>query len=334
MYIALENGETISAESQHPFEASGELVFTADENYEEHITDPTYYNQGLLFSDTFGKSDIDSSKFESDTVQPSFIVCKEATDDFVEFCSHDNVPVLEVANTDEVVETVTTSGECIAGVADTIDKAKNLCNSFEWEESFHKNVTYDFVEEYETDGPNLTVIDCGIKASILEKLRNKNFNITVIPYEEASVSAIKYFKPDLLFISNGPGSPEHYTYLEDVIDFFFMKIPLSGVGLGHQIIANSLRGSVTRNDIHSKKKIKDVENGETITRSINSSYTVTSTGPFEVSHTLGDQIQGLVSKEFGVKTVQFYPKSGFYDTLWSMANGFREQEERYAYDGQ
>jgi anthranilate synthase/aminodeoxychorismate synthase-like glutamine amidotransferase len=51
---------------------------------------------------------------------------------------------------------------------------------------------------------------------------------------------------DLVVISPGPGTPEEATWATDLLTSSIGKVPVLGVCLGHQVIARTLGGVVTR----------------------------------------------------------------------------------------
>ncbi|MCW1941110.1 aminodeoxychorismate/anthranilate synthase component II [Bacillus anthracis] len=64
--------------------------------------------------------------------------------------------------------------------------------------------------------------------------------------DEVTISDIENMKPDFLMISPGPCSPNEAGISMDVIRYFAGKIPIFGVCLGHQSIAQVFGGEVVR----------------------------------------------------------------------------------------
>jgi carbamoyl-phosphate synthase small subunit len=79
--------------------------------------------------------------------------------------------------------------------------------------------------------------DFGVKRNILRMLASRGCHVTVVPAQTSAVEALKY-KPDGVFLSNGPGDPEPCDYAiaatRELID---SGIPTFGICLGHQILA-------------------------------------------------------------------------------------------------
>src|SRR5699024_5745526 len=55
-------------------------------------------------------------------------------------------------------------------------------------------------------GKRITVVDLGMKHSILHELTERQCNVTVVPFNY-SAEEILQFKPDGVLFSNGPGNP-------------------------------------------------------------------------------------------------------------------------------
>ena len=69
-------------------------------------------------------------------------------------------------------------------------------------------------------------------------------NIRVFRNDEVSAEKIKEFAPDRIVISPGPGKPQDAGISRDVLQTFFDKIPVLGVCLGYQIIAETFGGKI------------------------------------------------------------------------------------------
>ena len=85
------------------------------------------------------------------------------------------------------------------------------------------------------------VIDCGIKHNILSILAYLNCNVTVVPIT-ATAEEILQFKPDGIFISNGPGDPSAVPYIVAEIKKLLGKKPIFGICFGHQLLGQALGG--------------------------------------------------------------------------------------------
>ena len=84
---------------------------------------------------------------------------------------------------------------------------------------------------------HVVAYDFGVKHNILRMLAQRGCQVTVVPAQTSAKAALA-FKPDGIFLSNGPGDPQPCDYAiaaaRELID---TGIPVFGICLGHQIMA-------------------------------------------------------------------------------------------------
>ena len=84
---------------------------------------------------------------------------------------------------------------------------------------------------------HVVAYDFGVKRNILRMLAERGCKVTVLPAQTPATEALKY-KPDGIFLSNGPGDPEACDYaIAAVKELVDTGIPTFGICLGHQIMA-------------------------------------------------------------------------------------------------
>ena len=84
---------------------------------------------------------------------------------------------------------------------------------------------------------HVVAFDFGIKRNILRMLASRGCRVTVVPAQTSAVQALAY-RPDGIFLSNGPGDPEPCDYaIEATRSLIAAGIPTFGICLGHQIMA-------------------------------------------------------------------------------------------------
>ena len=67
--------------------------------------------------------------------------------------------------------------------------------------------------------------------------------------DKVTIDDLKVLHPDAIVISPGPGRPEDAGISLDVVSHFSGTVPILGVCLGHQVIAQSFGGTI----IHAKQ---------------------------------------------------------------------------------
>jgi para-aminobenzoate synthetase component 2 len=158
--------------------------------------------------------------------------------------------------------------------------------------------------------------------NLVQYLGELGEELRVFRNDKITVPEIEKLKPSRIVISPGPGTPEDSGVSRDVIRHFAGKLPILGVCLGEQSIADVFGGKVVRakklmhgktSQIHHDKKtiFKGLPDPFTATR-YHSLIVEKSSLPdcFEVSAwTDEDEIMGLRHKEYKVEGVQFHPES-------------------------
>ncbi|MDE2078205.1 MAG: glutamine-hydrolyzing carbamoyl-phosphate synthase small subunit [Burkholderiales bacterium] len=84
---------------------------------------------------------------------------------------------------------------------------------------------------------HVVAYDFGVKRNILRMLAERGCKVTVVPAKTPAAEVLKY-KPDGIFLSNGPGDPEPCDYaIAAAKELMETGIPTFGICLGHQIMA-------------------------------------------------------------------------------------------------
>ena len=147
-------------------------------------------------------------------------------------------------------------------------------------------------------------------------------DVEVYRNDEITVEEIEAMHPKQIVISPGPGTPDDAGISLNLIKHFGGKIPLLGVCLGHQAIAQAFGGKVVRapNLMHGKAS-EISHDGRTIFQGLedrlpagryHSLIVEHSSLPecLEISATTADGvIMGLRHRQMTVEGVQFHPES-------------------------
>jgi para-aminobenzoate synthetase component 2 len=140
--------------------------------------------------------------------------------------------------------------------------------------------------------------------------------------DEITIREIEEINPDFLMISPGPCSPNEAGISMPAIEHFAGKIPIFGVCLGHQSIAQVFGGEVVRAQRLMHGKTSQIfHDGKTIFSDVPNPFTATryhslivkkETLPscFEISAwTEDDEIMAIRHKTLPIEGVQFHPES-------------------------
>ena len=158
--------------------------------------------------------------------------------------------------------------------------------------------------------------------NLVQLFGEMDVDLTVKRNDEISIDEIKKLKPDRICISPGPGRPEDAGISSDLICELGPRVPILGVCLGHQCIAQAFGGEVVRaerlmhgktSQIHHQLRgvFKDLAEPLEATRyhslivrreSLPDSLEIT-------AETDDGEIMGLQHRQFPIHGVQFHPES-------------------------
>lgn len=87
----------------------------------------------------------------------------------------------------------------------------------------------------------------------------ENVEVKVVRNDEISIEDIKELKPKAIILSPGPSNPDNAGICLQVVKTFKGIIPIFGVCLGHQIIAQAYGGNVIKGTAPVHGKSYDIE---------------------------------------------------------------------------
>lgn len=158
--------------------------------------------------------------------------------------------------------------------------------------------------------------------NLVQYLSELGEKLCIYRNDKVSLDEIEYLKPSHIVISPGPGRPVDAGISSAVIEEFGKRIPILGVCLGHQCIAEVFGGKVVsaRKLMHGKTSMI-YHRGRGIFQGIPSPFKATRYHSLIVdrkslpktlkviARTKGDEIMALEHKRFPVWGVQFHPES-------------------------
>uniref|UniRef100_A0A7V0Z653 Aminodeoxychorismate/anthranilate synthase component II n=1 Tax=candidate division WOR-3 bacterium TaxID=2052148 RepID=A0A7V0Z653_UNCW3 len=147
-------------------------------------------------------------------------------------------------------------------------------------------------------------------------------DLNIFRNDEITIKRIKRMKPDYIVISPGPKTPKEAGMTCDIIEYFANKIPILGVCLGHQAIAEVFGGRIIRADrvVHGKVSLI-YHNRKTIFQKIENPFYATRYHSLIVEReslpecleisawTIDGIIMGIRHKNYWIEGVQFHPES-------------------------
>ena len=102
-------------------------------------------------------------------------------------------------------------------------------------------------------------------------------DLKVIRNDDLTVEEIEALNPEKIIISPGPATPNEAGVSLEVIEYFKDKLPILGICLGHQAIAQSFGGEVIRakNMMHGKTSTMEVVKPTCVFDSLPKEFTAT-----------------------------------------------------------
>ena len=146
--------------------------------------------------------------------------------------------------------------------------------------------------------------------------------VDVYRNDKIEISRIKKNKYKKIVISPGPGNPGQAGNCLKIVKYFYKKIPILGVCLGHQIIGQAFNSKiiVTKKLMHGKTSLIK-HNGQGIFNGIKKVISATryhslivdkknfSKDLIITAETADNIIMGIMHKKYNVHGVQFHPES-------------------------
>ncbi|MDE5814328.1 MAG: carbamoyl phosphate synthase small subunit, partial [Muribaculaceae bacterium] len=164
---------------------------------------------------------------------------------------------------------------------------------------------------------NVVAIDCGIKFNIIRSLNERGCNVIIVPFN-MDAEQIMAFKPDGIFISNGPGDPEDVPEVKNLVKKLRGKLPIFGICLGHQIISLAFGAKTYKLKFGHRganHPVKNMLTGKIEITSQNHNYAVRPESvrdtDLEITHLnlLDGTVEGVRNKEEHIFSVQYHPES-------------------------
>jgi carbamoyl-phosphate synthase small subunit len=277
--LALEDGTWFTGVSAGaPGETTGEVVFnTSMTGYQEVLTDPSYAGQIVtMTAPQIGNYGVAAADQESAAPKVAGFVMRDPSPissnwrsqgTLRDYLTHHGIVAIGDIDTRALTRKLR-SGGVMRGIIATgshdpqtlVERARaipqmegsDLVKTVTCTEAYDFSTTLgDAVAEASFGVPPLkrasrplrvAAYDYGIKLNILRRLVAHGCDVRVFP-AHTPASDVLAWKPDGIFLSNGPGDPAPVTYAIDSIKTLVdTEVPMFGICLGHQLLGLALGG--------------------------------------------------------------------------------------------
>jgi len=342
--------------------AVGEVVFhTAMCGYQEILTDPSYHFQLVTMTyPQIGNYGVNPKDFESRRIYAAGFIIREyspivshwqanrSLDDYLKF--HGVVGISDI-DTRALTRHLRDHGAQMGLITTSNEPLPVLVGKLR---SGEKLVGRDIVKEVTTDqryawpmgaetvpAPakkyRVAVYDFGVKFSILRSLYQSGCELEIFPARTPPETILDW-KPDGIFLSNGPGDPEPVDYAVASVRHLLGKKPIFGICLGHQILGLALGGRTTKLKFGhhgANHPVKHLPTGAIEITSQNHGFIVDIESLpkdlVEITHlNLNDHtLEGFRHKRLSAFSVQYHPESapGPHDSQYLFDHFIKEMKE-------
>ncbi len=320
-------------------DAFGEVVFnTSMVGYQEILTDPSYAGQIVVPTYPLtGNYGINEQDFESNKIQVRGFVVREecyqpnhylSTKTLHEYLIESGIPGISGVDTRAITRRLRSSGVMMGIITSgktpkqALEQLKELPEYGEVD--FAKQVTTDAPYQWgpELNGKNpeslctIVVLDCGLKYSILRKMRSLGCTMRVVP-SNTPADEILNLEPDGILLSPGPGNPELLDYIVDTVKKLVGKKPMMGICMGNQLIARAFGAKTFKLKFGHRganHPVRDLADGRIHITAQNHGYATdpdSLKGGLEVTHiNLNDgTVEGLRHKELPIFSIQYHSEA-------------------------
>ncbi|MGF1568460.1 MAG: glutamine-hydrolyzing carbamoyl-phosphate synthase small subunit [Nodosilinea sp.] len=333
-----------------PGTVMGEVVFnTGMTGYQEVMTDPSYSGQIVTFTyPELGNTGVNPDDEESDRPHIKGAIARNiceipsswrSTQSLPNYLKAHKIPGIFGIDTRALTRRLRTAGAMNGAISTQVLDPEELLRQlqdaptmsglnlvdqvttprvYQWTEGTLPGWEFSDTFSPVADEASLTVvaIDFGVKRNILRRLASYGCRVIVMPVS-SSLEEIMSYRPDGIFLSNGPGDPAAVKQAPELVQALLdYQIPTFGICMGHQILGLSLgastfklkfghRGLNQPCGLEQQVEITSQNHGFAIDAATIPAETVA------VTHlNLNDQtVAGLAHKTLPIFSVQYHPEA-------------------------
>jgi carbamoyl-phosphate synthase small subunit len=343
-YLVLDDGRIFEGRSWGATgKTFGEAVFqTGMTGYQETLTDPSYHRQIVVMTAPhIGNTGVNLEDNESSRIwvagfvvrNPSTITSNwRSTSDLEEELIKQNVVGISGVDTRAITRHLRDRGAMRVGIFSHTDLSREemvievrkqapmsgayLCGDVSTE------IPYLVPAEGEKRF-TVVALDLGIKAATPRNMAERGIEVHVLP-ANSTLEEILAYRPDGVFLSNGPGDPSTMTDTVSLVrDILIEEIPIFGICFGHQILGRALGFETYKLQFGHRginQPVLDRKTGKVEITAHNHGFALkaptdsvfsTVFGPGQVTHVcLNDGVvEGLELLERGAFSVQYHPEA-------------------------
>ena len=329
-------------------EAIGEVVFnTSMMGYQEILTDPSYAGQIVTMTyPLIGNYGVNAEDVEAGRPYLQGFVVREAADHpsnwRSELTLHEYLAkhrIVGIAGVDTraltkhlreagaqmgVISTERLQPRALAAVAAAapplegrdLVREVTCARPYQWNESIW-SPRRGYANALAQEGAfHVVAFDFGIKRNILRNLIAAGCRVEIVPATTTAAEVLAY-KPDGIFLSNGPGDPAAVTYAIEAAKGLLGKKPIFGICLGHQILCLALGGRTYKlkyGHHGGNQPVMDLTTGKVEITAQNHGFAVdidSLGGHVACTHlNLNDRtVEGMAHQKLPVFAVQYHPEA-------------------------
>jgi carbamoyl-phosphate synthase small subunit len=338
---------------------AGEVVFnTGMTGYQEILSDPSYAGQIVLFTyPLIGNYGVNLDDFESDRVQPSAVIVREACREpsnwrsritLDGFLKERGIPGIEGIDTRALAIRIRENGVTMGAIAAdraTAEAALGAAADY-GSVNFVDRVTasepyawgFSGREEVDADAGDfraeIAVLDCGLKFNILRRFAALGVRSVVYP-ASASPEQIMSRRPAGVLLSPGPGDPALLASAIETTRALVGQRPIFGICLGNQLLCHAAGGETFKLKFGhrgSNHPVQDLRDGSVTITSQNHGYAVNpeslDEARVEVTQiNLNDgTVEGIALRGADAESIQYHPEAA--PGPWDSRPQFRRFFER------